>query len=54
MTNLEKIVNAIQGSNTDQTIKDILIKDLYQDGLTDFLFEQIETMCGINLEKLLK
>lgn len=54
MTDLEKIVNAIQGSNTDQTIKDILIKDLHQEGLTDFLFNQIEIMCGIDIKELLK
>jgi hypothetical protein len=42
---IQKIVNLIQESDLDQTIKDILIRDLQTEGLTDFLREQIRAYC---------
>ncbi|HEX3099754.1 MAG TPA: hypothetical protein VHQ41_02155 [Patescibacteria group bacterium] len=42
---IQKIVNLIQASDLDQTIKDILIRDLQTEGLTDFLREQIKAYC---------
>lgn len=42
---IQKIVNLIQSSELDQTIKDILIRDLQTEGLTDFLREQIRAYC---------
>lgn len=42
---IQKIVGLIQESDLDQTIKDILIRDLQNDGLTDFLREQIKAYC---------
>ncbi len=42
---IQKIVNLIQSSELDQTIKDILIRDLQADGLNDFLREQIKAYC---------
>ncbi len=42
---IQKIVNLIQESDLDQTIKDILIRDLQTEGLTDFLREQIKAYC---------
>lgn len=42
---IQKIVNLIQSSDLDQTIKDILIRDLQADGLNDFLREQIKAYC---------
>lgn len=42
---IQKIVNLIQASELDQTIKDILIRDLQSEGLTDFLREQIRAYC---------
>ena len=42
---IQKIVNLIQASDLDQTIKDILIRDLQSEGLTDFLREQIKAYC---------
>jgi hypothetical protein len=42
---IEKIIHLIEQSDLDQTIKDILIRDLRNDGLTDFLREQIRVYC---------
>lgn len=42
---IQSIVNLIQQSPLDQTIKDILIRDLQVEGLTDFLREQIKAYC---------
>lgn len=42
---LEQAVRDIQNSDLDQTIKDILIRDLQTAGLTDFLKEQIKAFC---------
>lgn len=42
---IQKVVDLIQASELDQTIKDILIRDLQTDGLNDFLREQIKAYC---------
>lgn len=42
---IKAIVGLIQQSELDQTIKDILIRDLQNEGLTDFLKEQIKSYC---------
>lgn len=42
---IPKIIALIEASELDQTIKDILIRDLKVDGLTDFLREQIKAYC---------
>lgn len=42
---IENIVHLIEQSLLDQTIKDILIRDLRAEGLTDFLKEQIHAYC---------
>jgi hypothetical protein len=39
------ITELIRQSELDQTIKDILIRDLQAEGLTDFLREQIKSYC---------
>lgn len=55
MTNMQdkiqQIIYLIEQSPLDQTIKDILIRDLKAEGLTDFLREQIKAYCleGIKL-----
>ncbi len=49
---IQKIVNLIQASDLDQTIKDILIRDLQADGLNDFLREQIKAYCLEGLKRL--
>lgn len=49
---VQKIVNLIQQSDLDQTIKDILIRDLQTEGLTDFLREQIKAYCLEGLKKI--
>lgn len=50
--NLGKIVYLIQVSDLDQTIKEILIRDLQTEGLTDFLREQIKAYCLEALRKM--
>jgi pimeloyl-CoA synthetase len=48
---IQNIIHLIEQSELDQTIKDILIRDLQAEGLTDFLKEQIKAYClaGIKL-----
>ncbi len=48
---LRKIIYLISISDLDQTIKDILIRDLIADGLTDFLREQIRAYCLEGLQQ---
>ena len=43
--NLQKIVDIIEASDLDRTIKEILIRDLKSEGLTEFLREQIISYC---------
>ncbi|MBI5529969.1 MAG: hypothetical protein HY918_00510 [Candidatus Doudnabacteria bacterium] len=42
---IQNIIHLIQASPLDPTIKDILIRDLENEGLTDFLREQIKAYC---------
>ncbi len=42
---IEKIIEIIQASDLDQTIKDILIRDIKSEGLTEFLKEQVIAYC---------
>lgn len=49
---IQKIVELIQESDLDQTIKDILIRDLQTEGLTDFLREQIKAYCLEGIKRL--
>ncbi len=42
---IENIIYLIEQSPLDQTIKEILIRDLKNEGLTDFLREQIIAYC---------
>ncbi len=42
---IKAAVDKIQKADLDQTIKDILIKDIQAEGLTPFLIEQINTYC---------
>ncbi len=49
---IQKIVHLIQQSELDQTIKDILIRDLQSEGLTDFLREQIKAYCLEGIKRL--
>lgn len=46
------IIDLIQKSPLDQTIKDILIRDLQNDGLNDFLREQIRAYCLEGIKQL--
>ncbi len=42
---LQSIIHLIQQSPLDDTIKEILIRDLKSEGLTDFMREQIKAYC---------
>lgn len=42
---INKIIEVIEKSDLDRTIKDILIRDLKSHGLTDFLKDQIIAYC---------
>jgi hypothetical protein len=49
---IDKIVYLVEQSALDETIKQILIRDLQKDGLTDFLREQIKAYCFDEIKKL--
>jgi len=49
---LQNIIHLIEQSPLDQTIKDILIRDLQTEGLTDFLREQIKAYCLEGIKKI--
>jgi len=42
---IQNIIHLIEQSDLDQTIKEILVRDLQTEGLTDFLREQIKAYC---------
>lgn len=42
---IEEIVKIIEQSNLDETIKQILIRDLKSEGLSEFLRDQIIAYC---------
>ena len=48
---IDKIIQLITASDLDQTIKDIIIRDLRAEGLTDFLREQILAYCLEGIKK---
>lgn len=52
MAQLEKIIQIIQSSSLDQTIKDIFIRDLQSEGLTEYTKEQLLAYCSIAEEEL--
>jgi hypothetical protein len=52
MESIQNIIYLIQQSPLDQTIKDILIRDLKSEGLTDFLKEQIKAYCVEGIKKI--
>lgn len=49
--NTQDIIELIKISDLDETIKNILIRDLEKDGLTDFLREQIKAYCLEGIKK---
>lgn len=49
---IEKIIYLIEHSGLDPTIREILIRDLKTEGLTDFLKEQIHAYCVQGLKIL--
>ncbi|MCL5666229.1 MAG: hypothetical protein M1383_00420 [Patescibacteria group bacterium] len=42
---IQKLINLIEKTDLDQTIKDILIRDLKSEGITEFIKEQIKAYC---------
>lgn len=51
-TDINTITKLIQDSCLDQTVKEILLRDLEKEGLTDFLKEQIKAYCMDGIEKI--
>ncbi len=51
---LQKVIQLVQNSNLDQTIKDILIRDLTTEGIenNEFLKEQIKAYCLSEIKKI--
>ncbi len=49
---IQKIIHLIEQSDLDRTIKDILIRDLQTEGLTDFLNEQIRAYCVEGMKRI--
>ena len=49
---LQDIIYLIEQSELDQTIKDILIRDLQAEGLTEFLREQIKAYCVEGMKRI--
>lgn len=49
---LQDIIYLIEQSELDQTIKDILIRDLQTEGLTEFLKEQIKAYCLEGIKRI--
>lgn len=49
---VQKIILLIEKTDLDQTIKDILIRDLKAEGLTDFLREQIKVYCFEEIKQI--
>lgn len=47
-----QLVRMIEQSELDETIKNILIRDLQNDGLTDFLKEQIKAYCLDGIKRI--
>lgn len=45
MVDINSILNAINSSDLDPVIKDILVRDLKKFGMNDFLKEQILAYC---------
>jgi hypothetical protein len=51
-TKVQKVVDLIQKSVLDDTIKSILVRDLQAEGLTEFMREQIKAYCLEGLKQL--
>ena len=49
---IEANIHLIQGSDLYQTIKDILIRDVKSEGLTDYIREQIRAYCLEGIKKI--
>ncbi len=51
---LQKVIKLVQSSHLDQTIKDILIRDLTAEGIenNEFLKEQIKAYCLSEIKKI--
>ncbi len=47
-----QLIRMIEQSELDETIKNILIRDLQNDGLTEFLKEQIKAYCLDGIKKI--
>lgn len=43
--NIQEVIDIIEQSDLDRTIKDILIRDLKSEGLNEFMREQLVAYC---------
>jgi len=50
----EELIAIVQKSDLDPTIKDILIRDIKNEGVNDFLLEQVIAYCDNAIEVLKK
>lgn len=50
----EDLINIVQKSDLDPTIKDILVRDIQNEGVNEFLLEQVIAYCENALEELKK
>jgi hypothetical protein len=50
--NIKNIIDLINQSALDDTIKTILVRDLQNEGLTEFLREQIKVYCLEGIKQL--
>lgn len=50
----EDLVKIVQGSDLDKTIKEILIRDIQNEGVNEFLLEQVIAYCENAAEFLKK
>lgn len=49
----EELISIVEGSDLDQTIKNILIRDIKNEGVNEFLLEQVIAYCD-NAANILK
>ena len=49
---VEELVSLVNKSDLDPVIKDILVRDIQKEGVSDFLFVQVLAYCDKTIETL--
>ena len=49
---VEELVSLVNKSDLDPVIKDILVRDIQKEGVSDFLVEQVLAYCDKTIETL--